>query len=189
MNDLFTTQLESHGFTPHEISQIVKLGKLKTLPAKSILIKQNNVASEFYFLIDGFCHSCYLTEQGKQFSKEFYWNGDWVVGFEELLDQTSSPYTLETITQTSLITLPISLLDRWRKNALPLYIKLLETQLLYKERKERFMLLHSPQARYEVFCQNYPDLLAQLNDYQVAAYLGITHISLSRIKNRIKKLT
>ncbi len=119
MNDLFTTQLESHGFTPHEISQIVKLSKLKTLPAKSILIKQNNVANEFYFLIDGFCRSCYLTEQGKQFSKEFYWKGDWVVGFEELLDQTSSPYSLETITQTTLITLPIAQLNQWRKKCKP----------------------------------------------------------------------
>ncbi|MDD9196366.1 Crp/Fnr family transcriptional regulator [Aliivibrio sp. S3MY1] len=189
MTDLFTAQLGSYGFTPQEITQLIKLSNLKVLPAKSTLIHQNSAASEFYFLIDGFCHSCYLTEQGKQFSKEFYWKGDWVVGFEELLDQTPSPYTLETITPTRLIALPITLLNQWRKDANLLYIKLLETQLVYKERKERFMLLYSPQSRYEIFCQHYPDLHSQLSDYQVAAYLGITHISLSRIKNRIKKLT
>jgi CRP-like cAMP-binding protein len=189
MNDLFTAQLESYGFTSQEVTQLIKLSELKVLPAKSILINQNSTTSKFYFLIDGFCHSCYLTEQGKQFSKEFYWKGDWVVGFEELLDQIPSPYTLETITPTTLIALPITLLNQWRKNANLLYIKLLETQLVYKERKERFMLLNSPQSRYEIFCNNYPNLRAQLSDYQVAAYLGITHISLSRIKNRIKKLT
>ena len=59
-----------------------------------------------------------------------------------------------------------------------------EVQLLNKEQKERYMLLNTPQQRYQHFCRNYPELLARLSDYQIAAYLGITPISLSRIKKR-----
>jgi hypothetical protein len=72
----------------------------------------------------------------------------------------------------------------WREQKRSIYLKLLETQLMYKENKERFMLLYTPEERYELFCQHYPHLLERLNDYQIAAYLGITSISLSRIKKR-----
>ncbi|RMZ62145.1 Crp/Fnr family transcriptional regulator, partial [Vibrio anguillarum] len=37
---------------------------------------------------------------------------------------------------------------------------------------------------YQQFCNSYPNLLERLTDYQIAAYLGITPISLSRIKKR-----
>jgi hypothetical protein len=56
----------------------------------------------------------------------------------------------------------------------------------YKEGKERFMLLHSPEEKYSLFCETYPELLSRVTDYQIAVYLRITHISLSRIKKRIK---
>ncbi len=65
-------------------------------------------------------------------------------------------------------------------------MKLLETQLGYKERKERFMLLNNPEQRYCLFIQQFPKLATKLSNYQIASYLGITPISLSRIKKRLK---
>ncbi|MDF4946925.1 Crp/Fnr family transcriptional regulator, partial [Vibrio parahaemolyticus] len=51
----------------------------------------------------------------------------------------------------------------------------------------RFMLLYSPEERYQLFCAHYPDLKQRITDSQIAAYLGITPISLSRIKARLTK--
>ncbi|PQJ83477.1 Crp/Fnr family transcriptional regulator [Aliivibrio sifiae] len=188
LND-FINQLQNYNFTAEEIKKLIRSSKLDHLKPKHIIAKQNDNSKSFYFLLEGLCHASYLTEHGKEFSKEFYWEGDWVVGFEGVIDNEKSPYTLETLTSTTLLSLPIDYIQQWRSQSHPFYLKLIETQLVYKERKERFMLLNSPQSRYEIFCNNYPNLRAQLSDYQVAAYLGITHISLSRIKNRIKKLT
>lgn len=82
------------------------------------------------------------------------------------------------------MSLPIETLRKWRENKYSIYLKLLEIQLMYKENKERFMLLYTPEERYLQFCNSYPNLLERLTDYQIAAYLGITPISLSRIKKR-----
>lgn len=49
------------------------------------------------------------------------------------------------------------------------------------------MLLYSPEERYQLFCHHYPDLEQRITDSQIAAYLGITAISLSRIKARLAK--
>ncbi len=186
MNQDLLHQLQEHGFTHEEIAEVSELVSPLELPTRHILINQGDMPSHIYFLLDGLCHSCYLTEDGKSFSKEFYWEQDWIIGFESLISDRPSPFLLESLTAVSLLCIPIDALRIWREEANPLYIKLLETQLIYKESKERFMLLYSPEERYEIFCNHYPDLESRLTDYQIAAYLGITHISLSRIKSRLK---
>lgn len=187
MHEQLHHQLSINGFDANEIDNLLSIAKPLELPTRHILVNQGEVADSIYFLIEGLCHACYLTDQGKQFSKEFYWDQDWMIGFESLIKNQPSPYLLETLTPVSLLCLPTQALHSWREESHPLYLKLLETQLMHKENKERFMLLYTPEERYGLFCQHYPDLLARLNDYQVAAYLGITHISLSRIKARIKE--
>lgn len=170
-NSLFIQQLKEHGFTDNQISQIQNVTSPLELPTRHILVQQGEQAKYAYFVIEGLCHACYLTDEGKQFSKEFYWEQDWMIGFEGLINNQPSPFLLETLTPVSLLCLPIEELQRWRKESNPLYVKLLETQLVYKEAKERFMLLYTPEERYQLFCSSFPDL--ELSDYQIAAYLGV----------------
>lgn len=184
MLDNFKQQLAQNGFNDSECEQLCQSAQLIELPTRHILLHQGEIAQEIHFLLAGICHSAYLTDKGKEFSKEFYWENDWIIGFESLIKQQASPYLLESLTPCSLLTLPIETLRVWREEKHSIYLKLLETQLMHKENKERFMLLYSPEERYELFCHNFPDLVVRLNDYQIAAYLGITPISLSRIKNR-----
>lgn len=184
MLDGFKQQLSEYGFHSCEINQLCQSAQLIELPTRHILLHQGQMAQAIYFLLDGICHSAYLTEKGKEFSKEFYWENDWIIGFESLIKQQPSPYLLESLTPCSMIALPLETLRIWRAEKQSLYLKLLETQLMHKENKERFMLLYSPEERYVLFCQHFPHLLTRLNDYQIAAYLGITSISLSRIKKR-----
>lgn len=180
----FNRQLAESGFTEHEIQQLHEVTQLLELPTRHVLLKQGEVAQHIFFLNHGLCHSAYLTESGKEFSKEFYWHQDWIIGFESLINQRPSPYMLESLTPCSILTLPIEVLREWRTQKRDIYLKLIERQLMHKENKERFMLLYSPEQRYDLFCLHYPELLERLNDYQIAAYLGITPISLSRIKKR-----
>ncbi|NVD05573.1 Crp/Fnr family transcriptional regulator [Vibrio sp. JPW-9-11-11] len=180
----FQQQLLSYGFNSSEAQQLCRSAQRIELPTRHILLHQGQIATEIYLLLEGICHSAYLTDKGKEFSKEFYWENDWIIGFESLIKQQTSPYLLESLTPCTLIALPVDTLRAWRAEKHSIYLKLLETQLMHKENKERFMLLYSPEQRYELFCRNFPHLLDRLNDYQIAAYLGITSISLSRIKKR-----
>ncbi len=180
----FINALHQQGFEPNEIEQILQVATPLELPTRHIMHEQGGQPDAFYFLQHGLCHACYLTEEGKEFSKEFYWEGDWIIGFEHLITQQPSPFLLESITAITVIQLPLEMLNQWRREQHSLYIKLLETQLIYKERKERFMLLYTPEQRYQLFCEQFPELLERLTDSQIAAYLGITNVSLSRIKAR-----
>lgn len=182
----FYQQMLQHGFSATQIEQLLTGAFPLELPTRHILVNQGEVPSHFYFVSQGICHASYLTEQGKEFSKEFYWEEDWIIGFENLIQNTPSPYLLETLTPVVLLCLPLQHLHQWRSDAHPLYIKLLETQLMHKENKERVMLLLRPEQRYQAMCEQFPDLIPRISDTLIAAYLGITPISLSRIKARLR---
>lgn len=179
--------LTQSGFSESEALQLSEHGQELELPTRHILCHQGEFHSHIYFILEGLCHASYLTEQGKEFSKEFYWEQDWVIGFESVIKDQPSTYLLETLTACRLFCLPIETLHHWRASKHSIYLKLLETQLMNKEHKERFMLLYSPEERYQLFCAHYPDLEQRITDSQIAAYLGITPISLSRIKSRLGK--
>ncbi|PSW59914.1 Crp/Fnr family transcriptional regulator [Photobacterium leiognathi] len=176
--------LQQFGAEQTTIDETLAHAQILELPTRHILLNQGQQAEQFYFLLDGLCHACYLTESGKQFSKEFYWDQDALIGFEGLITQSPSPFLLETLSASQLIALPITLIETWRAQGLALYINLLERQLVFKENKERFMLMYSPEERYQLFTQSFAELNFKLTDYQIASYLGITPISLSRIKKR-----
>lgn len=186
MDSRFTDHLRQHDFSDDEIAQLVELASPLELPTRHILVEQGARANAFYFVLEGLCHASYLTEQGKEFSKEFYWEQDWVIGFESLIKQQGSPFLIETLTPCLILCLPIKTLQQWRLAHHPIYLKLVEAQLMHKENKERFMLLYSPEERYQLFCHHFPQLEPRLTDYQIAAYLGISSVSLSRIKHRIQ---
>lgn len=174
------------GIAPETIQQALDAAEPMELPTRHVLINQGEFPTHCYFLLDGLCHACYLTADGKQFSKEFYWDQDVLIGFESIIQAQPSPFLLETLSASRLLALPNDLIRHWREQGNPIYLRLLERQLIYKEQKERFMLMHSPEERYQLFMANFPELQPRLADYQIASYLGITPISLSRIKKRLE---
>ena len=185
MKDSFPDFLQQHGFTREQALELNRASTRLELAAKTAITRQGDVAEFLYFMVKGLCHACYHTNDGKTFSKEFYWQGDFLINFESLIKQEPSPYSLETLSPSLLISIPVTQIQQWRKLGHPFYLHLLENQLLHKENKERFMLLHGPKERYQLFSKRFPELESRLTDYQVASYIGITPISLSRIKKRL----
>lgn len=180
-----TDFLHQLGADATTINDVIAVAEPLDLPTRHILLHQGQLQTHCYFLLNGLCHACYLTEQGKQFSKEFYWDQDVIIGFESLITNEPSAFLLETLSASQLIMLPIALFQQWRQQHHPLYQTLLERQLLHKEHKERFMLMHTPEQRLHLFSEHFPELVGRITDYQLASYLGITSISLSRIKKRV----
>lgn len=69
----------------------------------------------------------------------------------------------------------------WEKFALP-YVELFVED---KFRREYEFLMNSATERFRHFCMEYADLVERIPDYHLASYLGITNVTLSRIKKSI----
>ncbi|MFC1503685.1 Crp/Fnr family transcriptional regulator, partial [Pseudomonadota bacterium] len=120
MKDVLNHFLQQLGATSDAAQRIVDQAKLLELPTRHILLNQGEHPCDCFFLLEGVCHACYLTEDGRQYSKEFYWDQDVLLGFESLITGQPSPYLLETLSACQLLALPIELLQQWREQGDPL---------------------------------------------------------------------
>jgi hypothetical protein len=69
-------------------------------------------------------------------------------------------------------------------------------EFIRKAIEQRFVVLHdlfisyllnSPEERYLLLIKDRPELLQRIPQHQIASFLGITPVSLSRIRNRVFK--
>ena len=60
-----------------------------------------------------------------------------------------------------------------------------EENLFITEGIVSFLLLNSPEERYSNLLKHNPEILKRIPQHQIASYLGISPVSLSRIRKRI----
>ena len=63
--------------------------------------------------------------------------------------------------------------------------KLTELLLVRKELRARSFLQQSAKERYLDFLKEHPDLVRRVPQYHIASYLGVTEVSLSRLKKEV----
>ncbi len=63
--------------------------------------------------------------------------------------------------------------------------KLAEQLLIHKEIRARSLLIKNATDRYLEFVERFPNLLQRIPQYHIASYLGITEVSLSRLRKQL----
>jgi len=164
--------------------------KEKTIYKGEHLFKVDDDVNDFYFLLDGIARYYYLTLDGKDFNKSFaYKKGHLLSSISSVLNLEKSPFSVEVLSDKFTV-LYISYEDFielgykykfWHKLTLKIY----ENLIIKKEKREADFLLLNATQRYEKFLIEYKDIVDIVPNYQIAAFLGITQIALSRIRKNI----
>jgi|GEM_PF-374823 len=187
----FQTCVSAHYAFP--LSSLAHLsGKLHkvTVPAQHNLWQAGDTLNWIYFLNSGLLYAFFETIAGKLFCKEMYWEHDLIFGFRSLLLNTPLRFSVKTIENSTLFAIHIKDYqqaiqedEHWKS----FHHTCVQQYYLNKETKEEFLLLNTPQERVSFFYQEYPELIQRVPQHIIASYLGITPISLSRIKNRLTR--
>jgi len=164
--------------------------KEKTIYKGDYLFKIDDDVKDFYFLLDGIARYYYLTTDGKDFNKSFaYKKGHLLSSISSVIGLEKSPFSVEILSEKfTVLYIPyedfINLGYKhisWHKLTLKIY----EHLIIKKEKREADFLLLNATARYEKFLQDYKDIVNIIPNYQIAAFLGITEVALSRIRKNI----
>ncbi|MFM5448743.1 Crp/Fnr family transcriptional regulator [Aeromonas veronii] len=155
----------------------------QTLRAGQALLAQGSEQEAAFYIEAGIARASHYTRDGQERCKEFYFEGELCLLYDSWLTGSPARYQLEALTELQVVRMPLTLLDEpaWQ----PVCMALLRQQLGYKERKEAFLLLHSPEERYRELCHTFPHWPARLTQVQLANYIGISPVTLSRIRKRI----
>jgi len=153
-----------------------------------ILMNTNKVENSIYFLKKGIVHA-YINDVDQKITFWFGKEGDPVLsmrsyvsnqkGYEEIeLLEDCELYKIETSELQKLYEQDIHIANWGRKFA--------ENELIKTEERLISKQFRTATERYKEIIKSSPDLLQRVQLGHIASYLGITQVSLSRIRSDIK---
>lgn len=157
------------------------------ITAKTILTKAGKIADKIYFIEKG-CLRLWYNNDGEEITLEFFFEGDTVFSVESFTTQEEGVFTIEALEDSIVLELSKQSYDNL-SNSTP-QIKELLYEIMFSRfsliiRRLLFDLKYTPQQRYQKLLNSRPELIQRIPQHYIASYLGITAVSLSRIRNRI----
>lgn len=156
----------------------------------STVIHQGEVCKKVFFIRKGLVKLSYITREGKEFIKSFIQEGEMLGSLYSQLRGGGSTFNAIAIEELEVDSLDYNIFQQLIQEnpTLQRFALVFFQQLaLKKEIREYEFLCLSAQQRYEKFCEQQPDLIQRIRQADMALYLGITPIALSRMKNRATK--
>lgn len=153
----------------------------------TFLFRQGDHSDLFFIFRQGMAKAYYETIDGKEFIKSFIRENECIASMQVIVAGNPSPFNLITVEDSRFLEVRGDrLLAVIKENAD--FSRALNSLLLQvamkKERREYELLCLSAEQRYLVLCRREPELIQRLSQNDVARYLGITPVSLSRIRSR-----
>ena len=155
-------------------------------PARTTLLEVGKVADKLFVIVKGAVRM-WFNQDGKDVTLQFFFEGSPVCSFESFLKEVPSDFYIETIEPTEIIIIDKKDLLAYGEK----HPKEKEAALFYlTDRMINYMHLFlsrikdTPEQRYRNLLAEHPEILQRVPQHFIASYLGITPVSLSRIRAR-----
>jgi CRP-like cAMP-binding protein len=158
----------------------------RDIPSKTILLLEGEIATHVHFIQKG-CFRLWFNKDGKDITFQFFFEGQAVASIDSFITNQPSIYTIESIEPATIISISKEYFEQLQR----LYPEMKEgfQEILFQRFQNYAQLFLSrikdtPRERYEDLINNHPEIIKRVPQHYIASYLGITPISLSRIRNR-----
>ncbi|NQX86796.1 MAG: Crp/Fnr family transcriptional regulator [Flavobacteriaceae bacterium] len=172
----------------YTFNRFVSLSERKTIKPNTILTKAGKIPGKIYLLTSGVIRAYITTEDGKDYNKRIYSPISFGGAFTSLIKKQPSKFTFESLTTCDFFEIDyygaMKLCDEL-KDAPKLYTRILENAFIaYEERNIDLMTLDGTQ-RYKKLLVQIPNIEELIPQYQIASYINVTPVQLSRIRKKI----
>ncbi len=169
-----------------EWDKLEHLFKRLEVPAKTILLQEGEISRTMFFVEKG-CLRTWVNNDGKEITTQFFFEGDKVSSIESFRANLPSLYSIESLEPCILLTITQTDFLDALENSHEIKEEIQEhlfKRLLQSQKTFYSYLKNSPQQRYRELIEEYPHIIKRVPQHYIASYLGITSVSLSRIRNR-----
>ncbi len=169
---------------------IAKNFHLRELSPSEHWIKAGDYCLEMCFILNGLIRIYYIDVSGNEVNQHFYQAGEMVAPISSIINDEACQYYIQALEPSQVMLANFKDLHSTEiQNPEWLTCELMSLQSIFVKmaRREAQLLLSNAEQRYKWFCKHYPELLERLPQYHIASFLGITAVSLSRIRKNLKK--
>lgn len=162
--------------------------KPKSIRKDDFFLQNGEQSTEIGLILKGVFRSFYIDQAGNDVTKYFYMQGEILLSYYAHLSQTESKYSIQALEDSEIFVTNISEFEKVVEENYQLllfYKKMVDVMLVKKEKHASSFTLLSSTQRYQQFLTDYPDLEKRIKQYQLASYLGMTPVTLSRIRKKL----
>lgn len=163
---------------------------LKSIKKRKQFATQGKVCNEVGFILNG-SFRFYFLKDGVEISNYFCFQNEFISSYRSFLKREKSLINIEAMEDSLLVCFSYASLQELLNNErvvlkMERFGRKIAEYLIccYEERVVSFVT-QTPEERYRLLLENGNDLLQKIPQHYVANYLGITAVSLSRIRKRI----
>ena len=183
-----TTVVEWIDFAQPQWNQFKSIFQVKSFGKQEYILLPGTKVHELYFVCNGLLRFYYITDEGTEFNKAFIAENTFAGSLAAYNLNLPVLYGVQALESTTLLTAKfddfVALFEQH-----PIFERLgrkfAEWLLIRKELRARSLLQQQAKDRYLDFVKQHPDLVKRVPQYHIASYLGITEVSLSRLKRSL----
>jgi CRP-like cAMP-binding protein len=171
-----------------DIKILFKSAKKLSFEKRELLINEGTKENKMFFIIKGLVRCYFINDKGEEITFSLIPENYPVVNADMILYNQPSRFYYEALEPTVTYANNFNVVDelaakypKLEANRKHLFRRFMRESM---NRVESFVLL-SPEERYLQFIKDYPSLNNRVQDKYIANTLGMTPVSLSRIRKRI----
>lgn len=171
--------------TAAETQKLVASTRVQLLKRDEPLLRAGEFWCDAFWVERGALRLFYIDSEGAESNKNFHLEGAMIWPVAPFLRDEPTSFFVTALEQTVVHSLPYASLVQ-TVNVLPSWSRLqlmaLSTLVEDKMRREQTFLQHTARQRYEALLQSRPDWTQRIPLRHLASYLGMTDVSLSRLR-------
>ncbi|MFD2784504.1 Crp/Fnr family transcriptional regulator [Hymenobacter rubripertinctus] len=162
----------------------------RQLARKQFFVRPDVPAPELALVLSGSCRLFYTRPDGEERTTYFFFDNHLMGNYQSCLTGRPSQFSIQALAPTELVSFPYAVL-RELFDRFPAYERfgrrLAEYHLLGTDARLAELLLLSPEQRYQALLASHKTkILERIPQQYIASYLGVTPVSLSRIRARVQ---
>tara|TARA_R110000744_G_scaffold205272_3_gene323986 strand:- start:85 stop:630 length:546 start_codon:yes stop_codon:yes gene_type:complete len=156
------------------------------------LFRQGETDTSLYLINSGLLKAYYLSDDGKESIKSFLSNKDIIGSLTSAHAGGLCSFSLLCLELTTVTKIPFDVIREYSRRDVNIANEMLDVLLQFsmkKEKREYEFLCLSAEERFSLVIKSRPNILNNITQNDLARYLGVTPVGLSRIKKRVEDKT
>lgn len=167
----------------------LKHSKAIELPKKHSLLSEGEVSKYAYFIQEG-CLRMWYNNEGDDVTIKFFVPNDVVSSLESFYLELPGKFALESLVPSVVREIHKSTFDDYMSASPEFRTEMLGVSVRCMADYQNLFLnsiMNNPEDRYRLLVEENPRLFDVVPHHYIASYLGMTPVSLSRIRKRTRK--
>ncbi|MFK7773480.1 MAG: Crp/Fnr family transcriptional regulator [Saprospiraceae bacterium] len=176
------------GLSLSDAQVLFKSAKSKKFEPNDYLLKEGSVKKEIYFIKKGLIRIFSINDKGEEITVGLFWENQPYASIDIIMMNQPSRHYAQALESTEILYIDYDLLENIvSKNPKLSHNRKFIWQKILKRAQDKIesFILYSPEERYTRFVEANPDIINRVPNKYIANVLGITPVSLSRIRSRI----